>query len=233
MVVSTSYIVNPSLYPKIPYDPLKDFAPVTLAAATPNVLLVHPSIPASNVKELIAFLKANNGKYSYAHSGIGTTSHLSGEMFKHSQDLDLVSVPFGGAAPAVQSTLAGHTPIAFTVLTPAVPQVKEGKLRALAVTTPKRTPALPDVPTMAEAGLPGQESDTISGVLVPAHTPRPIIELLHREIGKAMIEPDAAQKLASLGFDIIDTTPEEFSSRIQAEIPKWAKVIEMAGIKAE
>jgi tripartite-type tricarboxylate transporter receptor subunit TctC len=233
MVVSTSYIVNPSLYPKIPYDPLKDFAPVTLAAATPNVLLVHPSIPASNVKELIAFLKANNGKYSYAHSGIGTTSHLSGEMFKHSQDLDLVSVPFGGAAPAVQSTLAGHTPIAFTVLTPAVPQVKEGKLRALAVTTPKRTPALPDVPTMAEAGLPGQESDTISGVLVPAHTPRPVIELLHREIGKAMIEPDAAQKLASLGFDIIDTTPEEFSSRIQAEIPKWAKVIEMAGIKAE
>src|SRR6478752_1511022 len=132
--VSDGYIVNPSLYPKIPYDPLRDFAPVTLAAATPNVLLVHPSIPAGNVRELIAFLKANNGKYSYAHSGIGTTSHLSGEMFKHSQDLDLVSVPFNGAAPAVQSTLAGHTPIAFTVLTPAVPQVKEGKLRALAVT---------------------------------------------------------------------------------------------------
>jgi tripartite-type tricarboxylate transporter receptor subunit TctC len=233
LIVSTSYVVNPSLYAKIPYDPFKDFAPVTLAAATPNVLLVHPSIPASSVKELIAFLKANNGKYSYAHSGIGTTSHLSGEMFKHSQDLDLVSVPFGGAAPAVQSTLAGHTPIAFTVLTPAVPQVKEGKLRALAVTTPKRTPALPDVPTMAEAGLPGQESDTISGVLVPAHTPPPIIELLHREIGKAMIEPEAAQKLASLGFDTIDTTPEEFSSRIQTEIPKWARVIQAAGIKAE
>ncbi|MGB8082197.1 MAG: tripartite tricarboxylate transporter substrate binding protein [Pseudolabrys sp.] len=233
MVVSTSYIVNPSLYAKIPYDPFKDFAPVTLAAATPNVLLVHPSIPASNVEELIAFLKANNGKYSYAHSGIGTTSHLSGEMFKHSQDLDLVSVPFSGAAPAVQSVLAGHTPIAFTVLTPAVSQVKEGHLRALAVTTPKRTSALPDVPTMAEAGLPGQESDTISGVLVPAHTPQPIIELLHYEIGNAMIEPDAAQKLTSLGFDTIDSTPEEFSSRIQAEIPKWAKVIQAAGIKAE
>jgi len=158
---------------------------------------------------------------------------MSGEMFKHSQDLDLVSVPFGDAGPAGQSTLAGHTPIAFTVLTPAVPQVKEGKLRALAVTTPKRTPALPDVPTMAEAGLPGQESDTISGVLVPAHTPQPIIELLHREIGKALVEPEAAQKLASLGFDTIDSTPEEFASRIQAEIPKWAKVIEMAGIKAE
>ena len=167
VVVSTSYVVNPSLYAKTPYDPFKDFAPVTLAAATPNVLLVHPSIPANNVKELIVFLRANNAKYSYAHSGIGTTSHMSGEMFKHSQDLDLVSVPFNGAAPAVQSTLAGHTPIAFTVLTPAVPQVKERRLRALAVTTPKRTSALPDVPTMAEAGLPGQESDTISGILSP------------------------------------------------------------------
>jgi tripartite-type tricarboxylate transporter receptor subunit TctC len=233
MVVSTSYVVNPSLYAKVPYDPFKDFAPVTLAATTPNVLLVHPSIPANNVKELIAFLKDNNGKYSYAHSGIGTTSHLSGEMFRHSQDLDLVAVPFAGAAPAVRSTLAGHTPIAFTVLTPAVPQVREGKLRALAVTTPKRSSALPDVMTMAEAGLPGQESDTMSGVVVPAHTPSPIIELLNREIDKAMIEPEAAQKLASLGFDTIDTTPEEFSSRIQTEIPKWAKVIQTAGIKAE
>jgi tripartite-type tricarboxylate transporter receptor subunit TctC len=232
-IVSTSYVVNPSLYPKIPYDPLKDFAPVTLAAATPNVLLVHPSIPASSVKELIAFLKENNGKYSYAHSGIGTTSHLSGEMFKHSQGIDLVSVPFNGAAPAVQSTLAGHTPIAFTVLTPAVPQVKEAKLRALAVTTPKRTPALPDVPTMAEAGLSDQESDTISGVLVPAHTPESIVDLLHREVGKAMTEADAAQKLASLGFDTIDSTPEEFSARIRADIPKWAKVIQTANIKVE
>ena len=233
LVVSTSYVVNPSLYAKIPYDPFKDFAPVTLAAATPNVLLVHPSIPANDVNELIAFLKANNGKYSYAHSGIGTTSHLSGEMFRSSQDLDLVSVPFNGAAPAVQSVLAGHTPIAFTVLTPAVSQVKEGKLHALAVTTPKRTQALPDVPTMAEAGLPGQESDTMSGILVPTYTPPPIIELLHREIGKAMIEPEAARKLASLGFDTIDSTPEEFSSRIQTEIPKWAKVIRAAGIKTE
>jgi tripartite-type tricarboxylate transporter receptor subunit TctC len=196
-------------------------------------LLVHPSIPANSVKELIAFLKENNGKYSYAHSGIGTTSHLSGEMFKHSQGIDLVSVPFNGAAPAVQSTLAGHTPIAFTVLTPAVPQVKEGKLRALAVTTPKRTPALPDVPTMAEAGLSDQESDTISGVLVPAHTPESIVDLLHREVGKAMTEADAAQKLASLGFDTIDSTPEEFSARIRADIPKWAKVIQTANIKVE
>ncbi|MGC1094058.1 MAG: tripartite tricarboxylate transporter substrate-binding protein, partial [Pseudolabrys sp.] len=140
-IVSTSFVVNPSLYAKIPYDPLKDFAPVTLAAASPNVLVIHPSIPANNVKELVAFLNANPAKYSIAHPGVGTTSQLSGEMFKHTQDLDLVSVPFNGSAPAIQSALAGHTPIAFTVLTPAVPQVKEGKLRALAVTTPKRSPA--------------------------------------------------------------------------------------------
>jgi tripartite-type tricarboxylate transporter receptor subunit TctC len=172
-VVSTSYVVNPTLYAKIPYDPYKDFAPVTLAAASPNVLVVHPSIPASTVKELVAFLKANPGKYSFAHTGVGTTPQLSGEMFKRSQDLDIVSVPFGGSGPAIQSALAGHTPIAFTVLTPAVAQVKEGKLRALAVTTSNRSPALPDVPTLAESGLSGQESDTISGFLVPAHCDEP------------------------------------------------------------
>jgi len=232
-VVSTSFVVNPSLYAKIPYDPLKDFAPVSLAATSPNVLVVHPSIPANSVKELVTFLKANPGKHSFAHPGVGTTSQLSGEMFRHSQGLDLVSVPFGGSAPAIQSALAGHTPIAFVVLTPTVSQVKEGKLRALAVTTPKRSPALPDVPTMAEAGLPGQESDTMQGVLVPAGTPQPVIALLQREIGKAMAEPEAAQKLETLGFEAIASTSEEFSARIRADIPKWAKVIETAHIKAE
>ena len=232
-VVTTSFLVNPSLYPKVSYDPIKDFAPVTLAAATPNVLVVHPSIPANNVQELIAFLKANPGKYSYGHSGIGTTSHLSGEMFRHSQNLDLVSVPFNGAAPAVQSVLAGHTPIGFVVLTPAMPQIKEGTVRALAVTTPKRTPPLPNVPTMAEAGLPNQESDTMLGVLVPAHTPEPMITQLNSEVSKAMIEPEAAQKLAALGFERIASTPDEFTARIRTEIPRWAKVMKSAHIKAE
>src|SRR5262245_38228160 len=139
-VIGTSFVVNPSLYPKIPYDPVKDFVPVTLAAISPNVLVVHPSIPAKSVRDLIEFLRANPGKYSYAHAGNGTTPQLSGEMFRRSQNLDIVPVPFGGSAPAIQSTLGGHTPIAFTVLTPAVPQVKEGLLRALAVTTPKRSP---------------------------------------------------------------------------------------------
>jgi tripartite-type tricarboxylate transporter receptor subunit TctC len=137
-VVSTSYVVNPSMYPTIPYDPYKDLAPVTLAAVSPNVLVVHPSIPATSVKELISFLKANPGKYSFAHAGTGTTPQLSGEMFKHSQNLDIVSVPFNGSAPAIQSALAGHTPIVFTVLTPAVPQVKEG-IHVACVTVVKAT----------------------------------------------------------------------------------------------
>ncbi len=232
-VVSTSFVVNPSLYPKIPYDPYKDFAPVTLAAVSPNVLVVHPSIPASNVKELIAFLKANQGKYSFAHSGVGTTPHLSGEMFKRSQELDIVSVPFNGSAPAIQSVLAGHTPVGFTVMTPAVPLVKDGKLRCLAVTTPKRSSALPDVPTLAEAGLSGQEADTLLGVVAPAHTPDAIVALLNREIATVMKQPDSVEKLVALGFDSILSTPDEFTARIKVDIAKWANVIKAANIKIE
>jgi len=232
-VVSTSYVVNPNLYAKIPYDPYKDFVPITLAAVSPNVLVVHPSIPANTVKELIAFLKAHPGKYSFAHTGVGTTPHLSGEMFKRSQDLDIVPVPFGGSGPAIQSALAGHTPIAFTVLTPAVPQVKEGKLRALAITTSKRSPALPDIPTLAESGLSDQESDTILGVLAPAHTPQPIVTLLYQEIRNAMSQPDVAEKLATLGFETIASTPDEFTARIQTDVAKWAKIIRASHLNAE
>jgi tripartite-type tricarboxylate transporter receptor subunit TctC len=231
-VVSTSFLVNPSLYPKIPYDPRKDFAPVTLAAVSPNVLTIHPSIPANNVKELIAFLKANPGKYSFAHAGKGTTPQLSGEMFKRSQDLDIVGVAFNGSAPAIQSALGGHTPIAFTVLTPAVPQIKEGLLRALAVTTPKRSPAVPEVPTLAEAGLLDQEADTIVGILVPSGTPQSIVVSLHGAIVGAMGQPDATEKLAALGFEAIASAPDEFAARIATDIPR-ASVIRAANIKAE
>jgi len=231
--VSTSYIVNPSLHPKIPYDPYKDFAPVTLAAISPNLLSVHPSVPAKDVRELIAFLKANPGRYSFASAGVGTTPHLSGELFKLSQKLDLVHVPFNGSGPAIASTLAGHTPIAFTVITPAVPQVREGKLRGLAVTTAKRSPALPDVPTLAEAGLADQEADTMQGILVPAGTPKPVIDLLHREIVKVMALPEIRERMAELGFEAVANTPDEFSARIKVEIPKWAKVIRDANIKAD
>jgi tripartite-type tricarboxylate transporter receptor subunit TctC len=230
LFVSTSFTVNPSLFAKIPYDPYKDFAPVTLAAVSPNLLSVHPSIPAQNVKELIAFLRTHPGKYSFASPGLGTTAHLSGELFKLSQELDLVHVPFTGSGPAIQSALAGHTPIAFTVITPAIEQVKAGTLRGLAVTTPKRSTALPDVPTLAEAGLPDQESDTLQGVLVPAGTPKPVIDLLHREILDAMAQPDVKEKMAALGFERVASTPDEFAARIRAEIPKWGKVIREANI---
>jgi len=232
-VVGTSFVVNPSLYSKLPYDPYADFAPVTLAAISPNVLVIHPSIPAKTVAELIAILKANPGKYSFAHPGVGTTPQLAGEMFKLSQNIDLVAVPFGGSAPAIQSALAGHTPIAFTVLTPATQQIKAGKLRALAVTTTQRSRALPDVPTLAEAGLPDQESDTILGVLAPARTPQEVVALLYRTIKAGMEAPDLREKLDTLGFDPVVSTPDAFAIRIRGDIEKWAGVIERAHIKAE
>jgi len=196
------------------------------------VLVVHPSIPAGNVKELIAFLKANPGKYGFASSGLGTTPHLSGELFKLSQGLDLVHIPFNGSGPAITSIVAGHTPIGFTTLPPAVPHVKQSTLRALAVTTGKRSSALPDVPTLAQAGLPDQEADTMQGIVVPAGTPKPIVELLQREIVKAMAIPDVAERLDAFGFDIIGSTPDDFAARIKTEIPKWEKVIRAANIKA-
>jgi tripartite-type tricarboxylate transporter receptor subunit TctC len=233
LLVGSNFIVNPSLFARVPYDPVKDFAPVTLMALSPNILVVNPSIPARSVKELIDLIKANPGKYNYASAGIGTTPHLSGEMFRLSQGLDLVHVPFKGSSPAVQSALAGHTPIAFAAMTPAVPFVKDGTLRALAVTTPQRSPALPDVPTLAEAGLTGQEADTTLSILVPAGTPRAIVDLLNREIRKAVSEPDVTENLVALGFDPVVDTPDEFAARLRVEIPKWAKVIHDANIAVE
>jgi tripartite-type tricarboxylate transporter receptor subunit TctC len=233
LVVSSSFVVNPSLYAKIPYDPYKNFIPITVAGVSPNVLVVHPSIPAKTVKELVELIKANPGKHSFASPGIGTTPHLSGELFKLSLGLDLVHVPFGGAGPAIGSAVGGHTPIAFTALPPAAPHVKSGALRALAVTSAKRSPALPDVPTMAEAGLSGQEADTLQGVLVPAGTPKAIVDLLYREIVKIVALPDVQARFAALGFAAVANSPDQFAAQIKAEIAKWEKVIREAKIKAE
>jgi tripartite-type tricarboxylate transporter receptor subunit TctC len=233
LVVSSSFVVNPTLYAKIPYDPFKDFAPVTIAADTPNILTINPSVPAKNVKELVALINANPGKYNFASAGTGTTPHLSGELFRLSLKLDLVHVPFGGAGPAIQSTIAGHTPIAFTALSPTVPFVKEGQLRALAVTSEKRSAALPAVPTMAEEGLTGQEARTMQGVLVPAGTPKRIIDLLHREIVKIVALPDVKERFDALGFDPVVNTPDEFAAIIRLEVPRWGKVIKDANIKPE
>jgi len=184
LVVSTGFIVNPSLYAKVPYDLFKDFAPITLIAASPNVLVVNPSLQARNVEELIALVKANPGKYSFAHPAIGSTPHLSGELFKLKFGLDLVVVPFTGAAPAITSTIGGHTPIAFTALPPALAAVKDGKLRMLGVATPQRSASAPDVATFAEQGIKDQDSDTLTGLVVPAATPKEIVDLLQKEIAR-------------------------------------------------
>lgn len=233
LVASSSYVVNPSLYAKAGYDPYKDFAPVTVAAASPNVLVVHPSIPAKNVQELVALVRSNPGKHNYAQPGTGTTPHLSGELFKLTFKLDIVNVPFGGAGPAVASAVGNQTPIAFVALPPAAPHIKSGALRALALTSGKRVPTLPDVPTMAEAGAPDQEAETMQGVLFPAGTPREIVDRMQREIVRVVALPDVKERLAALGFEAVANTPEEFAAYIRAEINKWAKVIRDAGIKVE
>jgi tripartite-type tricarboxylate transporter receptor subunit TctC len=232
-MMSTGFMVNPSLYAKVPYDPIKDFAPVTLAAASPNILFVHPSVPAKSVKELIALIKSSPGKYSYAQPSTGSTPHLSGELLKLQYGLDLVTVPFNGASLAVNSTIAGHTPIAFTALPPAIANIKEGNLRGLAVTAAKRSAALPDVPTMAEAGIPDQEAETINGLLVPAGTPPDIIARINRDTIAALASPDVKERLSALGFDPAVTTPEEFGVRIKSEIAKWDKVVRAANIRIE
>jgi tripartite-type tricarboxylate transporter receptor subunit TctC len=233
LVVSTGFIVNPSMYAKVPYDPIKDFSPVTLVASSPNVLSVYPEVPAKSVRELIALVKANPGKYSFAQPGTGSTPHLAGELFKLKFGLDLVMVPFNGAALAINSTLGGHTPIVFTALPPAMANIKDGKLRGLAVLSLKRAAVLPEVPTMAEAGVPDQESDTLTGMVVPAGTPKEIIDRWNAEIVRVVALPDVKQRLEDLGFEPVADAPAHFGERIKTEIAKWAKVVHDANIKAE
>ena len=233
LVVSTGFVVNPSLYARVPYDPVKDFAPITLVAASPNVIVVTPNLPVKSVKELIALIKSHPGKYSYAQPAMGSTPHLSAELLKMTFNLDLQMVPFPGAAPAITSTIAGHTPIAFTALPPAITNAKDGKLRALAVLAHQRVPGLPDVPTMAEAGVPDQEADTLTGIVAPAGTPKAIVEQLQREIAKVVAQPDVRDKLTGLGFNPIANTPAEFGARIKVEIEKWGKVVRAANLKIE
>ena len=200
---------------------------------SPNVISVNPSIPAKNIKELIELIKANPGKYSFAAPGAGSTPHLSGEIFRVTYGLDLPTVQFTGAGPSIQSTVGGHTPVAFSALPSAAAQIKDGLLRALAVTAEKRSATLPDVPTMAESGYPGQEAYTVTGLLAPAATPKEIVALLHREIVKIVALPDVKQRLDDLGFEVLANTPDEAAARLKAELEKWAKVIRDAKLKVE
>jgi len=224
---------NPYLYSSVPYDPIKDFDAVTLGAQTPVVLAVNPSVPAHSVKELVAVIRANPGKYSFASPGTGTPPQLVGSLFAHALNLDLVHVPFGGGGPAVEATVGGHTPISFGAMAPAVPLIKAGQLRALAVTGKARSPTLPDIPTMAEAGFPEVEGATWTAVVVPAGTPADIVAELHRLIVAGLATPDVKDKLAAMAYVPIGNSPEECEAFFKSEMAKWSKVIKDAGLKAE
>ena len=230
LFASSSYNVNVSLYAKAPYDPDKDFTPVTKAGGSPNGLFVNPSIPAQSVKELVDLLKANPGKYTFASPGVGTTPHLSSELFKLTFGLDFGLAPFPGGGPSIQSVVAGHTPICIQAIPPATPLVKAGKLRALGITAKTRSPALPDVPTFDEAGIKNQEAETMQGVLVPAGTPKPIVDLLQAEIARIVHLPDVKDKMLALGLEPGGMSSAEFAAYIKADIAKWKKVITDAKI---
>ncbi len=233
LVVSSSYVVNPSLYAKIPYDPYKSFLPVTNAAASPNVFTVHPATAAKTMQDLVALAKSNPGKFSIATPGVGTTPDLGAELLKMATGADIVRVPYGGAGPAVAAVVGNQVQIGSTALPPTTPHIQAGRLRALAVTSAKRSSALPDVPSMSEAGFRGQEADTLQGVLVPAGTSKAIVTKLHADIAKVLSQPDAKERVAGLGFDVVASSPEQFAAQIRTEIEKWGKVIKAAGIKAD
>ena len=228
-----THAINASLYAKLPYDHVKDFAPVILVAGVPNVLVVNPALPVNTVAELIAYAKANPGKLNFASSGNGTSIHLSGELFKVMAGVQMTHVPYKGSAPAVADLISGQVQLMFDNLPPSLPQIKAGKLRALAVTSATRAPALPDVPTIAEAGLPGFEASSWFGVLAPAGTPPAIVARLNAEIAKWLASPEAREKLSKQGANAAGGSPEDFAKHIAAETTKWAKVVKDSGAKVD
>jgi tripartite-type tricarboxylate transporter receptor subunit TctC len=224
---------NPFLFDHVPFDPMKDFDAVTLGALTPVVLGVYPSVKAQTVKELVDLVRATPGKFSYASPGTGTPPQLVGALFQHALKLDLVHVPFEGGGNAVLATVAGHTPISFGAAAPAVPLIKDGKLRALAVTGKERSPTLPDIPTMAEAGFPEVEGATWTAVVVPAGTPKEIIAKLHGLTVAALAKADVKEKLAAIAYVPIGNSPEECAAFFKSEMAKWGPIIKAAGLRAE
>ena len=228
---TSSFVVNPGLYAKLNYDAVHDFVPVTLVAVAPQVLVVHPAFPATTVAEFLALVKANPGRYSYASPGTGTTGELASELLKLTFKLDLVRVPFNGGAPAIASTVGGHTPVSIVALPSASAQIKDGQLRALALTSLRRSPEVPAVPTFAEAGVADQESYFWQCILVPAGTAPDIVDLLYREIARIVARPDVKQRLAAIGFEPVASPPAEFGAQLKSEIARWSKVIQDAGIK--
>ena len=233
LVPITSFPTNPSLYSKLPFDTIKDFAPISLLALAPLLLVVNPSVPATSVKELIALAKAKPGQLNFANTGGGTTARLAGELFKKMAGVDLVSIAYKGGGPAVIDLIAGHVQIYFSTIPAANQQVNAGKLRALAVTTPKRVPEIPTIPTVAEAGLPGFEVVGWFGLFAPAGAPKPIITKLNEEVVRLLKLPETRKRLIGHGLIPAGGTPEELGKFLKLEIGKWAKLIKEAGIQAQ
>jgi tripartite-type tricarboxylate transporter receptor subunit TctC len=224
---------NASLYRKIGFDAEKDFAPISLIGSQANILVVNPALPARTMAELIALAKAKPGQLDFASSGYGAAAHLAGELFKTQARIDIVHVAYKGAAPALQDVVAGHVPMMFATAASVVGHVRDGLVRPLAVTTPTRTAVLPDIPTVAELGLPGFDATTWHGLVAPAGTPKAVIEGLHRATATALADPAIRKALGDLGVDIVGSSPAEFSAYIKAEIPKWRAVVQAAGARLD
>jgi tripartite-type tricarboxylate transporter receptor subunit TctC len=234
LVANQDLIVQPIIKTKVPYDPFKSFTPVSLVVSAPEMIVVHPSLPAKDLKELIALLKANPGKYSYASPGYGTTPHLACVwLFNLENGIDITHVPFQGAAPAVQSVLAGQTPVFHNVLPALAPHIRAGTMRPLAVASSKRTPYFPDVPTISEAGYPGHEVGFWMGVFVPTGTPKDVVDVLNKQVERIMTLPDVKERLTTIGFDPTLSTSQGLSDHMQAETDKWSKVVRQANIKID
>ena len=225
--------ILPHLNPKLPYDPAKDFLPIVFVATSPNVLIVHPSVPAKSPQELVAYIKANPGKLSYGSPGLGSSGHLAGEQFKQLHNLDIAHVHYRGAAPALQDLVAGHVQVMFDIVALTKEQLEGGRVRALAVTSAKREPAIPNVPTMTEAGMPGVEGGPWFGLFAPAGTPRAAIDWINAQAIKAFSAPDLRSRLTGMGLTIPLGTPEDFGKHVTAETKRWGEVIRKGNIKME
>jgi len=233
LFVSSPHSVNPSMYAKLPYDTLRDFAPVAMVASSPYILVTHPSLPARNVKELIALAKKRPDQILYGSGGSGSSAHLSAELFNQMAGVKLREVPFKGAGPALIGTLTGEVSLVFGNALTVKPHIEEKRLRALGIASAKRSQSVPDLPTIAEAGVPGYRSEAVLGFLAPAKTPRSVIDTLNAEAHKAMRQPDTVEAMRRMAVDIELTTPEEFGRLIESEMHRWAKVVRALNLKPE
>jgi tripartite-type tricarboxylate transporter receptor subunit TctC len=231
LITANNHVINPALYESVPYDPFKDFTPVSLAVGFPTALSVNNAVAAHDVKELVALIRSSPGKFNFASAGVGTPSHLLGEQFKQKLNLDLVHVPYNGSGPATEAVLAGDTQVCFAALTAAAPLAKSGSLRVLATMSKSRSAAFPDVPTITEAGYPGLEGEGWVGILVPTGTPQPIVTQLSEQTHTVLASPDVAQRIATLGFASVGSTADEFAKQLANESQTWASVIAAANLK--